>query len=95
MLAVKGNMEYTIEESAKGSFVKEGFDIYDDQGNIIEYGAGKVIPIGKYVELLESFEALSKENEDLRKALARKGADTHEEEASVPKKPRKASRKSK
>lgn len=61
MKAVKDNREYTVTEDNKESFRADGYDIQDDHGQIIEYGAGKTVPLEKYVELLMKYEALEDE----------------------------------
>ena len=42
MFAVKNNVEYSISENEKKQYIELGFDIYDENGNMIEdqcYGA--------------------------------------------------------
>ncbi len=64
MKALKGNKVYTISESEKTHYIASGFDIHDDEGNIIAYGQGKTVPYEKYVELetahMELMEAYEK-----------------------------------
>ena len=43
MKATKGNKVYTIDETQKAMYQAQGYDITDDAGNIIEYGAGKSV----------------------------------------------------
>lgn len=38
MKATKGNKVYTIDESSKNRYKAEGFDIYSDDGTLLEYG---------------------------------------------------------
>lgn len=66
MKAVKGNKVYTIAESQKDSYLKQGFDIKDDSGAIVEYGSGKTIDYKKYKELEEKYVALESENMSLK-----------------------------
>lgn len=80
MKAVKGNKVYTITETEKDSYKKQGFDITDDEGNVVENGLGKSISYDKYKELEENHlslmdaykklgdkcGALEKENEELK-----------------------------
>ena len=65
MKAVKDNRVYTITEVDIESFRKEGYDIFDDNGNVVAYGTGKNVPYEKYVELLAQYEQLMEENADL------------------------------
>ena len=43
MKATKGNKVYTIDETQKAMYQAQGYDITDDVGTIIEYGAGKSV----------------------------------------------------
>ena len=63
MKAVKGNRVYTIDESVKDRYQNEGFDIYDEDENVIAYGKGKTVPYAEYAVLKE-------ENEQLKQQLA-------------------------
>ena len=59
MKAVKGNKEYTISDTEKRIYIAQGYDIINDDGEIISYGAGKTV---SYVEL-------EKENLELKKEI--------------------------
>ena len=79
MIAVKENKQYTITEVDINSFKAEGYDIYDDNGNIIAYGAGKNVPYERYAKLMERVEelndtiiALRDENEKLKAEIDKK-----------------------
>ena len=65
MRAVKANREYQITEADVSSFVKEGYDIYDDNGVLVRHGAGKTVTFEKYAQLLGSYEKLMAENAKL------------------------------
>ena len=71
MRAVKENREYTITEADVQSFVSEGYDIYDELGKLVRYGAGKTVPMEKYAELTERYEALMEENAVLAEEIAK------------------------
>ena len=62
MKAVKGNKEYTISDTEKRIYIAQGYDIINDDGEIISYGAGKTVSYEKYVEL-------EKENLELKKEI--------------------------
>lgn len=64
MRAVKGNKVYTIDESQKSHYQDAGFDIVDDDGEIVAYGKGKTVSYDEY-------EALKAENEALKEKLAK------------------------
>lgn len=82
MRAVKGNKEYMIDESQQKGYQDSGFDILDDDGNVIAFGRGKTVSyddhmkavkeIGKLQELAAErsaeIEALKAENERLKEA---------------------------
>lgn len=61
MTAVKGNREYTITETEKDHYIREGFDIYQD-GQKIAGGKGKTVS-------QEAYDRLAAENRQVREAL--------------------------
>ncbi len=63
MRAIKGNKVYQIKEEQKKFYTDSGFDIQDDNGNVIAHGRGKAVPYDEYVKL-------QKENAELRAKLA-------------------------
>lgn len=67
MQAIKENAVYRVNEENKEEYRSRGFDIYDDNGKLLAYGVGKVVPIEKYVKLQEENKALKKEIEALKK----------------------------
>ncbi len=75
MKAVKGNKEYSIDESQQKSYQDAGFDIFDDSGKLIAYGKGKTVPYGDYMKAKEELEAVKAENEALRQAAEQKPAE--------------------
>lgn len=58
MKAVKGNKEYTIDESQQKGYQDSGFDILDDDGNVIAYGRGKTVPFSDYIKAVKEIEQL-------------------------------------
>ncbi len=56
MKAVKGNKQYTINESQKKFYQDGGFDIYDDEGKLIVYGRDKKVPYEEYAALKEKLD---------------------------------------
>ncbi len=58
MRAVKANKQYVISEFEKNRYVAEGYDITDDEGNILEYGKGKSVSYEKYKKVLDELDAL-------------------------------------
>ena len=69
MLAIKENRQYTITEVDVHSFASEGYDIYDDAGNLVQYGMGKTVPYEKYMKLMEQNEKLQDEIIELREKV--------------------------
>ena len=69
MKAVKGNKVYTIDETQQRFYEESGFDILNDQGDVIAYGRGKTVPYGDYVALKGEREELEKENAGLKEQL--------------------------
>ena len=58
MKAVKLNRVYTITEAEQNSYIKQGYDILDDNGVVLAYGAGKTISYEKYMKVLAKYEDL-------------------------------------
>ena len=63
MTAEKDNKVYTIDQSQMATYQSAGFDIRDDEGKLVEYGANKAVPYSDYAKLL-------KENEELKKQIS-------------------------
>lgn len=61
MIAVKGNKEYTIEQSQQKFYQDAGYDIKNDSGEIVAYGKGKTVPYGDYVKVVEEIGRLQDE----------------------------------
>ena len=66
MKAVKGNKEYTIGDAQKKTYQDAGYDMVDDDGEIIAHGRNKTVPYGEYA-------ALKTENEELKCRLSGAG----------------------
>lgn len=65
MIAEKGNKVYVIDENQKEFYQSQGFDIKNNEGEIVSYGAGKTVSLEKYMQLKQ-------ENEELKKQLNEK-----------------------
>lgn len=77
MRAVKGNKEYTIDESQQKSYQDAGFDIVGDDGRVNAYGRGKTVPYDEYMKAVKEIEHLQNiaaerytENEALKAEIA-------------------------
>ena len=70
MTAERGNKVYTIDESMKAQYQNDGYDIRDDNGEVIAYGAGKTVPYDEEVERLQRLcTDLQEEKTGLQKEL--------------------------
>ena len=72
MKAIKGNKVYTITETEKKMYQDAGFDIKDDNGNIVAYGRGKSVPYVQYMEIMKENAALKKKVASLGKEMKAK-----------------------
>nr|WP_316624570.1 hypothetical protein [uncultured Ruminococcus sp.] len=70
MKAIKDNCEYTITTDTEVKTYKaRGFDIYNDDGTIKEYGAGKKVSRDQYEQLRAENAMLNAENKKLKNKL--------------------------
>lgn len=75
MRAVKGNKEYTIDDTQKKAYQDRGFDILDETGKTIAYGRGKTVPYSEHIALREENEKLKKQVEEMIAGEASCGED--------------------
>lgn len=68
MRAVKGNKVYTVDEQTKDDYIKSGFDVFDDEGNIIQYGVGKTVSMDEYNKLKDRCKELERKVENYKLA---------------------------
>lgn len=74
MRAVKENKVYDVNtESEKERYLKEGFDIYNDEGVIQEHSPKKKISYGEHIRIVEE---LTAENERLKAEIKKSGKST-------------------
>lgn len=66
MKATKGNKVYTIDESQKAIYQSQGYDILDDQGEVIQYGAGKSVSYEQFKKVSDEVIKLKTENKKLK-----------------------------
>lgn len=91
MKAKKENKSYKISSDLeKQRYLKEGYDIYDDDGKLLEYSPLKKIAYSEYVKLKVDAEALKAENELLRAQIAELTAVKQETEVEEEKAVKKA-----
>ena len=60
MKAIKDNKEYTVTNESKQHYIDTGFDIVDENGDIIEYGRGKMVSLEEHNQALERIKELEK-----------------------------------
>lgn len=66
MKAIKANKQYTISESEKASYLAQGFDIYGDDGELIERSSSSTVSRREYDELLDKYNKVVLENKKLK-----------------------------
>lgn len=66
MKAVKENRVYTILETEQDYYNAKGFDIMDDNGEVIAYGRGKTVSYEEYARIVKELKEL-KENKSAKK----------------------------
>lgn len=69
MKAKKENKVYDVNETTKIRYLAEGFDIYDDNGKILEMSDKKTISYEEYEKVLNEIKKLKKENKELTEKL--------------------------
>lgn len=76
MKAVKGNKEYTIDESQAKVYKDAGFDLYDAEGKQVAWGRGRTVPYEAHMRAVEEIEKLQElaaeyhaENEALKQEV--------------------------
>lgn len=60
MEARKENKVYRIDDQQKNSYLKQGFDIYDEDGNIIEYTPLKKIKYSDHLKIVNELREQAK-----------------------------------
>ncbi|PGH85773.1 hypothetical protein CN899_08000 [Bacillus thuringiensis] len=65
------NRQLTVSEEAVPSYLKNGYDLIDEKGKVIENATGgKIISLVQHNEVVAENEKLIKENEKLKKEIA-------------------------
>lgn len=60
MKAKKLNKVYDVDNVSKASYLKQGYDIYNDDGECIEHSPLSVVPYSEYDKVVKELEALKK-----------------------------------
>lgn len=58
MRAIKGNKEYTIDETQQKFYQDSGFDILNGAGAVVAYGRGKTVPYDEHMKAVSEIERL-------------------------------------
>lgn len=73
MKAKKDNKVYRIVEAQKKRYLADGYDIYDDEGSLLEYSPLKKVEYSKYVALKKEIEELKAKIVELETSGNHKG----------------------
>jgi len=60
MKAKKENKVYEVDKITKDRYIKEGYDIYDDEGKLIESAKNKTIGYAEYEKIKKQLEEANK-----------------------------------
>ncbi len=60
MKAKKENKVYEVDKTTKDKYIKAGYDIYNDEGKLIENGKNKTVSYKEYEELKNKLEQATK-----------------------------------
>ncbi len=69
MLAIKDNKEYTVNEIDKKRYLEDGFDLYNEKGEVVEYSPKKMIRFVDHLKKIEVLNGKIKELEETNKKL--------------------------
>ncbi len=65
MKAVKENKVYTVDGESAKVYRNQGFDIYSEDGELLEYGAGKTVSYEEYMAVKTQLEESKGQQGDL------------------------------
>lgn len=65
MKAKKDNKIYRITEDNKKRYLNEGYDIYNDNGEVMEYSPKKKVLFGDYMRAVKEIESLRERVKEL------------------------------
>ena len=79
MKAIKDNKVYTVDETSKGDYLARGFDIYSDDGKLVERSPSSTVSRKEYDALLAKIAALQAENAKLKAVKSEENTQPKEE----------------
>lgn len=85
MKAIKDNKVYTVDEKSAKEYLARGFDIFGDDGKLIERSPSSTVSRKEYDALLEKYNALLKASAACEPAPEKKGKGKSGGEPDVPK----------
>lgn len=71
MKAKKENKVYEVDKVTKDRYAKAGYDIYDDDGKLIQGSKNKTVPYEEYEKVKKELEEL-KANKEVKKEVKEK-----------------------
>lgn len=66
MKAVKANKVYTVDEISKKDYLAQGYDIVDDDFNVLERSPSATVPYREYEKLIKENAELKAELDELK-----------------------------
>jgi hypothetical protein len=66
MKAVKENKVYTVDEISKKDYLAQGYDIVDDDFNVLERSPSATVPYREYEKLIKENAELKAELDELK-----------------------------
>lgn len=67
MKARKENKVYEVDKITKDRYVKAGYDIYDDEGKLIQSATNKTVSYEEYKKVKKELEELKSKKEQKKK----------------------------
>ena len=64
MKAVKENKVYDVDKVTKDRYLKAGYDIYDDEGKLIQNASNKTVSYEEYEKVIKELEELKGKKEE-------------------------------
>lgn len=58
MKAIKNNKVYTVNEITKAQYLSQGYDIYDDNGKLLDKSPTATVPYSEYAEVKAELDKL-------------------------------------
>ena len=56
--AKKGNKVYKISEAEEASYLANGYDVIDENGNVIRHASNSTVPYSEHIKVVKELEEL-------------------------------------